>query len=493
MNFQKIGFSLVLVTSLSAQPLNSLNADQKPFWMEKDSNSSSLVNLPNLGPVIDQVDAAIVNIATSSEAKPAKQRPMGPQGAPEGDPFSNPEEFFQRFFGNPFREQQRQPRRSLGSGFLISKDGYIVTNNHVIEGADKIEVTIFTNESAKGTTKAQRTGDKFEAKIVGRDPATDLALIKIDAKRELPYAPLGNSTRLRKGDWVLAFGNPFGLDHSVSLGIVSATGREISPNENRRFDDFIQTDAAINFGNSGGPLVNLRGEVIGVNTAITAQGSGIGFAVPVNILKDVLPQLKDSRTVARGYLGVMIQDVTDEMKDALGLTDVKGVLVNDMVPGGPAAKSQLKRGDVIVKVNDTDVHEAKDLQKTVARVKPGASVNLKVIRDKKAFQLPVKVGNLQDDSEKPNANEPDPKADRLGLVVGPIPDGKGVVVQDVGQNSPSAAAGVIPGDIIREVNGKPIASVKEYEKIVTALKSKSTVLIDLERRNLKLFVAFRVP
>ncbi|MDB5036903.1 MAG: degP, partial [Bacteriovoracaceae bacterium] len=267
---------------------------------------------------------------------PKKQEKENRRGQPQQpqqmDPFGDPQEFFEKFFGGPMREAPPQARRVLGSGFIISKDGYILTNNHVVEGSDKIEISILSRD------KRTKKDNKFQATIIGRDAATDVALLKIKTGFDLPFAYLGNSKNMQKGDWVLAMGNPFGLDHSVSEGIVSAIGREISPGENRRFDDFIQTSAAINFGNSGGPLVNMKGEVIGINTAITAQGSGIGFAVPINIVKDVVSQLKDSGAVSRGYLGVMIGDITEEMKEGFGLTSAKGVIVNDIVAGGPAEK-----------------------------------------------------------------------------------------------------------------------------------------------------------
>ncbi len=481
--------SLSLLVSTAA--VTSLDA--KVFWTERDASGAPIVNLPNLGPIIDQVDAAVVNIATSSEPKKAKVEKRR-RGAPEQmpmDPFSNPEEFFERFFGSPLQDRPQQPRRSLGSGFIISKDGYIVTNNHVIDGADTIEVNVFSGEgNGTGVSK----GDKFQAKLIGRDPATDLALIKIDAKKDLVFVPLGNSTKVRKGDWALAFGNPFGLDHSVSLGIISATGREINMNENRRFDDFIQTDAAINFGNSGGPLINLKGEVIGVNTAITAQGSGIGFAVPVNILKDVLPQLKDSGSVSRGYLGVMIQDVSEEIREALGLSTASGVVINDLVANGPAAKSQLQRGDVIIKIGDRDIPNSRELQKTIANLKPGASINMHVIRDKKVVQVSVKLGNLTDESdEQAGAESGEQNHDKLGLIVGSVPDNSGVVVQDIAPNSAAGEAGILPGDILKKVNNTPVKDVKSYSQVVANIKSKQPVLMDLERQNLKLFVAFRAP
>lgn len=476
---------LALVFSIAG---SSLHAEAGKLWTELSNGAAPLVGLPNLGPIIDQVDHTIVNIATTSEPKadPRRRQPQQPQG----DPFSNPEDFFERFFNMPFGERQRQPRRSLGSGFIISKDGFIVTNNHVIDGADKIEVTLFSNENS---SRRRKEGEKFTAKLIGRDPATDLALLKIDLKKELPFVPLGDSSKLKKGDWVLAFGNPFGLDHSVSLGIVSATGREISPNENRRFDDFIQTDAAINFGNSGGPLINLRGEVIGVNTAISAQGSGIGFAVPVNILKEVISQLRSSGSVARGYLGVMIQDVSEDIKEAMGLKEASGVLVNDIPPTGPAAKSSLQRGDVIVKINSQAIEDSRSLQKTVAAVKPGTKITIEVIRDKKIVQVPVIIGSLSEDQAAQDKAAPEAgKADLLGLMVQMAPDGSGVIVADIADGSSAADSGVMPGDLIRSVNKKPVKAVKDYQDAVKGLKAGDRVLLDLDRRGMKLFLAFQL-
>ncbi len=456
------------------------------FWTEKDSNAPALVTLPNLSPIIELVDKTIVHVASTTEPKQAKEREQrGPQPRGPIDPFMNPEDFFERFFGNPFPTTPQQQRRSaLGSGFIISKDGYILTNNHVVEGADKVEISLLSDGSKNSS------GKEYAATIVGRDPATDVALLKIKASYDLPVVPLGNSGQLKKGDWVLAFGNPFGLDHSVSVGIVSATGREISPNENRRFDEFIQTDAAINFGNSGGPLVNLRGEVIGINTAITAQGSGIGFAIPVNLVKEIIPPLKESGSVSRGYLGVTIQDVTEEIKDALGLKEARGVLVNDVVADGPASKSDLKRGDIILKVNGIDVPDARSLQKVVAKIKPSETAKLDVLRDKKPVAVSVKVGNLSAGEEEIKKEEPG-KADILGLIVGIGRNGV-LQVEDVESASPAGEAGVAPGDIIRKINNQTVKSLSEYQKILKGLKPKQTVLLDLERGNVKLFIAFRL-
>jgi serine protease Do len=485
--FLRLSFALAFFLGFA-----NLNAADK-VWSEKETSAPILVNLPDFSSVIDLLDKTIVNVAGTSDATPARgnKGPRGQQQQQQMDPFMGPDEFFERFFGNPFREDApQQPRRTLGSGFIISKDGYIMTNNHVVEGSDKIEISLLN-----GDKSGRRNANKYQATIVGRDAATDVALLKIKTGFDLPFAYLGNSTKIKKGDWVLAFGNPFGLDHSVSAGIISAVGREISPNENRRFDDFIQTDAAINFGNSGGPLVNLKGEVIGINTAITAQGSGIGFAVPINIAKDVVSQLRESGAVSRGYLGVMIQDVTDEIKDAMNLKEAKGVLVNDVVAEGPAAKSSLQRGDVILKVGGEEVNDTKTLQRNVARLKPGTSVDLEIIRDKKPMKLSMKVGSLNEaGGSKEQKSEVAPgKADKLGMVVGMTADGSAVQIQEIDDQSPAFQAGIAPGDIVRRLNGNVIKNLDQYKKAVAAIKSKQTVLFDLERKNLKLFIAFRMP
>jgi serine protease Do len=479
---------LFLIFSLSS---SASSARTKGFWSEKSPKAEPLVRVPSIQPIIEELDTTIVNISTSSEADKAPGR--GPQGMP-GDPFMNPEEFFERFFGpNP---RQQRPRRSMGSGFIISADGYILTNNHVIEGADKIEVSLKKNS-------ADRSQDNttIEAKIIGRDPRTDVALIKIDPKYKLPFAYLGDSDRMKKGDWVVAMGNPFGLDHSVSIGIISAKGREISPNENRRFDDFIQTDAAINFGNSGGPLVNMKGEVIGINTAITAQGSGIGFAVPINMVKGIILQLKDRGKVQRGYLGVMIQDISEEMKDALGLRSTKGVLVNDVAPEGPAAGSALKPGDVIIRVDDEPTSDTRALQRIIGRKQPNTTVNLEVLRDSNRMRLSVRLGSLDEGQQQPIAARSNDETDRLGFVAKNHPEG-GIEIDALDPNSPAAQAGVIPGDRIQQITYKSkkiqIRNVKDYRKLLNVLKTGESILLNVTRmqardQSISMFVAFRVP
>lgn len=471
-----------LLTEVTAEPI---------FWTEKAGDQLPLVNLPSFAPVVEKVDATIVNVSGSSDPKQDKKRKEKEMEQKKGpsnrDPFMNPDEFFERFFGNQMPDRQVQPRRVLGSGFIISKDGYILTNNHVINGVDKIEVTLISSEKKFGKD------NKIPATLIGKDPATDVALLKVSVGFELPVLPLGDSSKIMKGEWAMAFGNPFGLDHSVSAGIISAVGREITQNENRRFDDFIQTDAAINFGNSGGPLVNLKGEAIGINTAITAEGSGIGFAVPINMVKDIILQLKSTGTVSRGYLGVLIQDVNEEMKEALGLPSAKGVLVNDIVAGGPAAKSELRRGDIILRVNGEEVNDSRSLQKSVAKTKPGSEARLEILRDKKPMTLKAKVGDLSDTSKpEKSSNEEDP-SDKLGLMIGMASDGSGVQIQGVEPGSVAEDAGLLPGDIIRKIDRKDIFKIDDYKKILGSLKSKSTVLFDLERGKSKLFIAFKLP
>lgn len=483
-------FSLFFVASLSIDARDQI-------WSEKPEKSKYLVQLPSIQPIIDALDATIVNIASTASANSEDQNSNGNRRQMPLDPFSNPEEFFERFFGPGPR--QGIPRRATGSGFIISADGYILTNNHVIDGADKVEISV--NRNINKGKKYSMDPEKYEAEIIGRDPRTDVALLKVKPRKPLPFAPLGNSEKLRKGDWVVAMGNPFGLDHSVSVGIVSAKDREISPNENRRFDAFIQTDAAINFGNSGGPLVNLKGEVVGINTAITAQGSGIGFAVPINMVKDIIPQLRERGSVARGYLGVMIQDVNEEMKNALGLPNASGVLINDIAPDGPAAKSSLKAGDVIVRVDDKRIPDSRSLQRVIGRSKPNSTVSIEVIRDGNRRKLRVKLGSL--DSAEPQQKKVEKKEfDRIGLIVDDVPGSKAVEVQDADPEGVAVKAGVRPGDQILHFTFRSkkyrIRSAEDYSRILSALKKGESVLMNIARpqpgdQMLNIFVAFKMP
>lgn len=470
-------------------PSQELLSEGKAFWHEKESSASALVQLPNLHPIISQLDATIVNISTKMEPKDKKPE-AGDRSQPQMPP--SPENFFERFFGNP----QPQPSRSMGSGFIISEDGYILTNNHVIDGADEVEVRVVTEPESENDQEV------FQAEVVGKDPRTDVALLKIKPKKKLPFAYLGDSDSLKKGNWVMALGNPFGLDHSVSMGIVSALGREITASENRRFDNFIQTDAAINFGNSGGPLVNLKAEVVGINTAISAQGSGIGFAIPINLVKDILVQLKEKGSVSRGYLGVTIQDVNKDIQEALKLSVSEGVLVNDVVPDGPAAKSALKPGDVIIKVNKTKISDARSLQEVIAKLKPNSNANLEILREDKRLQLSIRLGALEDSSDQIPKPEAMADEDRLGLFVQPSPSGKNIEVVDLQPNSAAATAGMMPGDklLFGQYQGKKFLfkTINDYKAFLKVLKKDESVLFSVQRdsgsgNNLQLFIAFRVP
>ena len=356
----------------------------------------------------------------------------------------------------------------------------------MVEEADEITVTLASTE-------------EFDATLIGRDPKTDLALLRVDSPLPLPTVPFGNSENLEVGEWVLAIGNPFGLGHTVTAGIVSAKGRIIGAGP---YDDFIQTDASINPGNSGGPLFNMRGEVIGINTAIMRSGQGIGFAIPINMAKNVLSQLYDKGNVTRGWLGVAIQSIAPEMLDAFQLDDANGALVSGIVTDAPADKAGLKQGDVIVGFHGSDVEDSSALPGLVAVVAPGTTVEVEIIRNGRRMTIPVTLGELEDgDAARIASLEPSGVAELLGLQVEAITDDvarelrtrddRGVVVTDVADESPAANAGIQPGDIIREVNRQTVANLDAYEDATAALEEDEPVLLLLERRGNHLYVALR--
>jgi serine protease Do len=370
-----------------------------PLWTEAPPGQTPRIQVPNFTALVEQLKPAVVNISTTQVAKGA-QRP-GP-GAPSPRPFGERgpyEEFFERFFGG--RNPQRELRRSsLGSGFIINKDGHIVTNNHVVENATDIKVALSDKE-------------EFDAKVVGRDPKTEVALIKIEAKRDLPVAPLGNSDKLGVGEWVVAIGNPFGLGHTVTAGIASAKGRIIGASA---FDDFIQTDASINPGNSGGPLFNMNGEVVGINTAIVASGQGIGFAIPTNLAKEVLPQLREKGRVTRGWLGVQVQRVTPELAQSFGLEGARGALVAEAQPNSPAKRAGIQQGDVIVEFNNETIEEMDELPRVVANTPPGTEVDVRLIRKGQEETVRVKVGDMPEEQRQTALGGDSPEA-QLGMAV----------------------------------------------------------------------------
>jgi serine protease Do len=428
----------------------------------------------NFSDLAEKVRLGVVNIQVTKKVKNAGFQRFG--GNPFGDrnPFGD---FFGPFEGNqPDRKQQ-----GVGSGFVMSKEGYILTNNHVVEDADQIKVKL-------------AGGKEFNGKIVGRDPKTDLALIKIVVDSDLQPLTLGNSDDLKVGNWVVAVGSPFGLEQTVTAGIVSAKGRVIGSGP---YDNFIQTDASINPGNSGGPLINLQGEVVGINTAIIASGQGIGFAIPINMAKEIAPQLQKRGHVTRGLLGVAIQDVTPELARSLGLKESKGALISQVVPGGPADKAGFEQGDVIVNFDGRPVGDSKDLPRIVASTPVGKTVTVKLLRDGKEVERQAKVGEMEEESISQAAKSPIQPS--LGVTVQNLTPqiarelglkkSVGVVVTGVEPGSPAAEAMIQVGDVIQEVNRKPVKNVDGFEKMVEKTKGGGSLLLLVQRGANSLFAA----
>jgi serine protease Do len=422
---------------------------------------------------------SVVNIST---VKIIRREQMFESPFGRDDPFN---EMFERFFGDRIPRESRQT--SLGSGFIIDQDGFILTNNHVVERTDEIKVML-----ADGT--------EYDAEIIGRDPKTDLALIRIEAEEDLKPLPLGDSEELEVGDWVLAIGNPFAFNHTVTAGIVSAKYRDLGAGA---YDNFIQTDASINPGNSGGPLLNTRGEVVGINSAIvTGSGGsiGIGFAVPINMAKDLLPQLKKGKVI-RGWLGVMIQTITPELKESFGLEEEKGALVSEVTPGGPAEEAGIKEGDVIVTFDGKEIQEMNDLPMIVASTPVGKRVTVEVIREGKRKRFKVKIAELDEEIEE-GETQGEEKRD-LGMTVDEITpslarqlglsDERGVVVVRVETNSPAEEAGIARGDVIRAINREPVNDVETYKEKIRQHKEGDVILFHIKKRGgPTLFVPLKV-
>ena len=450
----------------------------------------------------EELSPAVVNISTATKVERPSFGPRAGPDVPEGTPF---EDFFKDFFDRRGGgDGGREPRtvQSLGSGFVIDPAGYIVTNNHVIEGADEITVN-FVN------------GDALEAKLIGTDPKTDIALLKLieEPSSPIPFVPFADSDKTRVGDWVIAIGNPFGLGGSVSAGIISARNRDISAGP---YDDFLQTDAAINRGNSGGPLFNMDGEVVGVNTAIfspTGGSVGVGFSVPANIASNIVDQLREFGETRRGWLGVRIRQVTDELAEGLQLEEPKGALVEDVTSGGPAEDAGVEVGDVILSFDGTDITEMRELPRAVAGTAVDETVRMVVSRKGKTQTLKVTVGRLKEagDSDKPKASkkDDDEKADEetfvaLGMKLEDLDraarerlkldkDLKGALVTDVESTGPAAKKGIQPGDVIVEVAQEAVTTPQEAkEKIDAAEKDgRSSVLLLINRSGDVRFVAVR--
>ena len=434
--------------------------------------------LPSFAWLVKKLKPAVVNISTTSVVHDTEFFSVpSPHGGGEG-PF---EEFFKRFFGDIPQRGFRQ--RGLGSGFIISEDGYIITNNHVIEKAEDIQVIL-------------EGGERYKTKIVGRDSKTDLALLKIEPKGKLSKVTFGDSDKLQIGDWVLAVGNPFGLGHTVTAGIISAKGRVLGFGE---YDDFIQTDAPINPGNSGGPLFDVNGEVVGVTSAILARAHGIGFAIPINLAKDITEQLKGGGKVVRGWLGVEVQDLTPEIAETMKLPDVKGALVSAVSSGSPAEKAGIKRGDVILEFNGHKIDATEVLPRVVAATRPGTDVRIKALRDGseknfslKLVALPLK-GSITDEGQNSETKlgltveRLTPEiANRLGI------EESGVVITKVDSGSLADESGFQSGDIILEINRKRITTPEDYKNIAESLKEGQTALFLVKREEVTLYIAMRL-
>lgn len=429
--------------------------------------------------IVKAVGPTVVYISTTKTIR----RDISPFSHPF-DPF---EDFFEQFRPKKWKE------RSLGSGVIVSSDGYIITNYHVVEKADEIKVTLYDKQDYKG-------------KIIGSDPKTDIALIKISAK-DLPAVKWGNSDNLQVGEFVLAFGNPYGFSHTVTMGIVSAVGRANVGIAD--YEDLIQTDAAINPGNSGGPLVNIKGELIGINTAIfsrTGGYQGIGFAIPSNMAESVMKQLVKGGKVTRGWLGVTIQSITPDLAKEFGLKNGKGAVVNDILKGSPAEKAGLKRGDVILEVDGKTVNDAESLRNIVAQREIGSHITIKIIREGKPISLTAKVSELpmemQETSIEKSEKEMDEENVFAGFTVialsheiakqlGLSRDEKGVVIIKVEPDSPAEEAGLKKGDVIQEINKRTVTNLRDFNNIVSRIKEGDSILLFINRGERKFYAALK--
>ncbi len=453
-----------------------------PSGTEIPSANAVSVKAPgSFADLAEKVKPAVVNISTTKTVRSGRGAFRTPFGQDDLSDRYFGDDFFRRFFGDTPRTFKQ---RSLGSGFIISSDGYIFTNNHVIEQSDKILVKL-------------SDGREFEARVIGRDAKTDIALIRIKTSDSLPVAELGDSEKIRVGDWVVAIGNPFGLDATVTAGIVSAKGRVIGAGP---YDNFIQTDASINPGNSGGPLFNMEGKVVGINTAIVAHGQGIGFAIPMEMAKAILSDLKAKGKVTRGWMGISVQDVTEELAKNMKLKDRSGALISEVFRGDPADKAGIQAGDVVTEINGKKVKDTHDLLIMIASFRVNDRISVKVLREGVERMFQVVVEERTDSKEMARAGSRDDRQN-FGITVQDITPQVarylgvapriGVLVTDVREASQADEVGLQPQDIILQVNKMRVTSVKEYQREVAKKSDKNTVLLLIKRGRSTFYVALR--
>ncbi|MDZ7290182.1 MAG: DegQ family serine endoprotease [candidate division KSB1 bacterium] len=477
------------------------------FWLVTASKSQDKSKSPQATPGAVSGRALLQQFSAAFEEAAAKVNPsvvpiFSEQVLEEQSPFSmrdDPfrqffgDDFFRRFFGTPPGGGERQRVRNLGSGVIVSNDGYILTNNHVVQNADRVTVMLSNQK-------------KYTAKVIGTDPQTDVAVIKIEA-RNLPVATLGNSDDVRVGQWVIAVGNPFQLLHTVTAGIISAKGR--SSVGLAQYEDFIQTDASINPGNSGGALADLDGNVIGINTAISSPSGGnvgIGFAIPINMAKKVMEELTSKGKVTRGYLALVPQDLDENMAKALKLKSTDGALVGDVTPDGPADKAGIKRGDIITSFNGKKVANSTQLRNMVAEAEPGSSAKVGVLRDGRDMEITVVLGERPDDGgrRRTRGEQPDEQTSKkLGLSVQTLTpelaqqfgyrNERGVIVANVESGSPADDAGLRRGDLIKEANRVEVRNVREFNQVIQDLGSGDTVAVLVRRGQNTFYAAIQIP
>lgn len=450
----------------------------------------AVADLPDFSGYAEKLSPAVVNISTTRTIKGGQGGPMAFGGNPDAQEFN---EIIQRFFGHGMMPPGAGPdydAESLGSGFIISADGYVLTNNHVIQEADKIVVGL-------------NDGVDYPAKVVGTDPTSDLALLKIDVDHTLPVLEFGSSADLKVGEWVFAIGSPFGFDYSVTQGIVSAKGRGLNSD---KYVPFIQTDVAINPGSSGGPLLNMEGEVVGINSQIVSRNGGylgLSFAIPSDVAKDVIEQLKKNGKVERGWLGVSFQQMDKDLAESFGLSQPKGALVAEVMEDSPAAKAGLKAGDIILKFDDHQIASASDLPHLVGFTKPGTNVKLDVLRKGETKEMTLKVGALaQEHDETPAQSDKKVKANFLGVEARNLTSdekkqleiAQGVLIERIGSESPAARAGLRPGDVIFVLNNVTLKDKADFDKVAAAIKPNTVVSMLMGRRGLgQRYIAIRIP